>query len=708
MDWFDGMHPDNEETMPIKKPLAAAVKQPVVESAVDSYVQYDDEGQVLLAVVTGFKKDKLTILNLRGRELDLIRNRLYFLPGRQPGGLTTTVAKVEALQKLDKEIDAASQGLSIAELWSFVHEESRTFTVAELCEMYSGSNTCVQHAALRVALIRDRIHFKREKDAFEPRSPHVVEDLKVAEEVKAKKKAARDAALTFLAERTRDQSLPLPSELRDVIHLIEEVAAQVQHTDPARQKEAREFVHAVAEYVHVPESLALEKRAFEVLQRSGFFNEHTNLSFIRHSVPLTFSEEVVRQASEVRMPQELSGYSEAERNFRRDFSELRCFTIDDASTCDMDDALSVERTRDGYELGIHITDATAVISPDSALDRAARRRATSIYCADRTVNMLPEAISEGALSLQVGQLRPCISVIVQLSHDLQVLSDSVCASLIRVTERYSYDQVDELLEHGDESLLLLHNIAAACEERRIRRGAIRVQKREVIPIWDGTNVILQEIHEDSPARLLVSEMMVLANKIMAEFAAERRIPVMYRGQERPDDEGGDLRQEGQAPEGPAKDFSARTRLKKSSVSFEPQQHAGLGLDAYIQATSPIRRYLDLCHQRQFISFLQHGKPCMDQEQFEAIANEIEMPLQAASLASRETKRYWLLRYLEQRPRGQPIEGTVVRTDLKTPLVELDEVYMTVLVRLSGKASLGQRVTLKITNVDPHADYIRLS
>jgi len=99
---------------------------------------------------------------------------------------------------------------------------------------------------------------------------------------------------------------------------------------------------------------------------------------------------------------------------------------------------------------------------------------------------------------------------------------------------------------------------------------------------------------------------------------------------------------------------------------------------------------------------------MNQEEFEAIANELEIPLQAASLASRETKRYWLLRYLEQRPRGEPIEGTVVRTDLKTPLVELDEVYMTVLVRLPGKVSLGQRVTLKITNVDPHADYVRLS
>jgi exoribonuclease R len=99
---------------------------------------------------------------------------------------------------------------------------------------------------------------------------------------------------------------------------------------------------------------------------------------------------------------------------------------------------------------------------------------------------------------------------------------------------------------------------------------------------------------------------------------------------------------------------------------------------------------------------------MSQAEFEGVAAEIELPLQSANLASRETKRFWLLRYLEQRPRGQPIEGTVVRTDLRSPLIELDEVFITTLVRLPLKASLGQRVSLKISSVDPHADLLRVS
>ena len=84
-----------------------------------------------------------------------------------------------------------------------------------------------------------------------------------------------------------------------------------------------------------------------------------------------------------------------------------------------------------------------------------------------------------------------------------------------------------------------------------------------------------------------------------------------------------------------------------------------------------------------------------------------MHLNAANLASRETKRYWLLRYLEQRKRGTPITGTVVRLDTKSPLVELDEVYITVFVKTNKPVRMGEQVSVKVVSVDPHADYVRL-
>jgi exoribonuclease-2 len=457
--------------------------------------------------------------------------------------------------------------------------------------------------------------------------------------------------------------------------------------------------------VGVPESLPLEKRAFEVLQKAHIFNEHTNLSFIRHEIPVGHGVKALAEAGRISLPEKLEDFPAEERAFRRDLTRVPTFTIDDASTRDMDDALSLEQTRDGWELGIHITDVSFAIKPGTALDESARRRATSLYCADQTVNMLPESVSEGQLSLLAGVIRPTLSVLVTLTPAFEIVSSVVTTAFIKVARRYSYDEVDEALEDGDATLLLLHDIAAACEERRIRKGAIRVHKRDAVPFFENGSIRLLEIDEDAPSRMLVSEMMVLANMLMAEFAAKNGLPVMYRGQERPIEETAPATTD--TPEGPAKDFSARTKLKKSSVSFEPQYHAGLALDAYIQATSPIRRFIDLCHQRQFVEYLKSGKPWMSREEFEPLAGELDLSLQAANLASRETKRYWLLRYLEQRGRGKPIECTVVRTDLKSPLVELDEVYFTTLVRLQNKVKLGDRLTLKVTAVDPHTDYLRL-
>ena len=372
----------------------------------------------------------------------------------------------------------------------------------------------------------------------------------------------------------------------------------------------------------------------------------------------------------------------------------------------MDDAISIEQTLEGYELGIHIADVAWAIQPGSALDNAARRRATSLYCADQTVNMLPPILSEGKVSLRQGEVRPCISAIVHLTPQFEVRDYSITPSFIKVAQRYTYDDVDLLLDHEDPTLLLLYHISAACEENRLRKGAVRVHRREVVPfLEDDGSIRLLEIEEESPARSLVAEMMVLANSLMAEFAHKHKLPVIFRGQERPD--AGAAQALVGVPEGPAKDFTARTKLKKSTMSFEPHHHAGLGLDAYIQATSPIRRYMDLCHQRQFLSFFKREKPWISKGEFEPLASEVEVHLNAATLASRETRKYWLLRYLEQRKRDQPIMGTVVRLDTKSPLVELDEVYITAFVKTSRPARMGDRLTLKVSSVDPQGDYLRL-
>jgi exoribonuclease R len=106
--------------------------------------------------------------------------------------------------------------------------------------------------------------------------------------------------------------------------------------------------------------------------------------------------------------------------------------------------------------------------------------------------------------------------------------------------------------------------------------------------------------------------------------------------------------------------------------------------------------------------LRSGYPWIGRSEFEDIVNDVEVPLQAANLASRETRRYWLLRYLEQRAGDKQIIGTVVRVDVRVPIVELDEVFITVTVKFGRRVSLGERVRLQINVIDAHGDHVKLS
>lgn len=666
-------------------------------------VQYEDDGSPILAAVIGLRKDKYLILNARGRELELARNRLHVAPGKLPANVTTAKTRIEFLEELGRRIEGESVTCGLEEVWEVVVAEPRPYDVSELSHLYFGKDDLLSHLVMRVSLLKERTFFKRDRDSFEPRPENVVADLRKAEAHRKEKLQFQEAMLKAFEDRMHNPEAVIPASASDSIRLLEEIAANTPHVEPGRQKEAKDLLAMCSDKFPVPAAANAEEKAFALLQLVGHFHRDTNLSVIRHRVPTEFSPEALSQSREI---SEKDSCPDPIGFTRRDLTDLFAFTVDDVSTLDMDDALSLRQTQDGFEIGVHITDVASLIPVDSPLDKEARRRASSIYCADRTINMLPEDLSEKSASLVAGSVRACISCIVHVSQRFDVTGWEITPSLIKVAKRYSYDDVDRLLDEHDRTLSVLYEIAAAHEGWRIGRGASRVQKREVVPLLekDGT-IRLLEIDEASPARMLVAEFMVLMNRFVAQFCAERKIPAWFRGQERAE-QSGDDEEAAPAPNGPAKDFAARTKLRKSVTSLEPLPHASLGLNGYLQSTSPIRRYMDLCHQRQILSFLATGHPWLPASKFEELAREVEQSLEAAIIVGRETRRYWLTRYLEDRGKKKPIIATVLRVDTKVPLVELDEVFMTVFARAPKKVRVGDTVELKLTHLDSRYDYVR--
>jgi exoribonuclease-2 len=692
-------------------------------------VLYEHEGQLLLGAVLGFKRQRFVILNERGREVELTANRLHSVVGHLPHDLQSQDARKEFLSALAERARTLAPTMAIHELWEVVHHSPKEFSVVELLDLASPTQGASADASatfigLFHALIQDKVFFKRERTGFSPRPPATVEQLQRAEVVRLAKQAARSVFIQWVRARMSDHRAPPPADALTSLELLEEVAAGAPHLDNSAPREAKEIVDScVAEIGEKGLGGMLsgnrERRAYQLLERIKWFSPLTNLSLYRHRPARRLSSEVLEEAASLVMPQEfaaltacgdaLSSAQGGTAPQRLDLTAAQSFTVDDVSTLDMDDAISFEQTPGGYELGIHISDLSSYLPPNSALDSAARYRATSIYLPDQVIPMLPPSLSEDTFSLQEGKLRPCLSCIVSLNQSLKVLDAKIRPSVIRSTRRFSYDEFERLLldpSHQYPTYAKLYELTVGLEEERAQRGAQKVYKRDLIieVRADGT-CALREIDEHGPARALVGE-------LIARYAVEHKLPVVVRRQDPPEAPLASRSEERDA----ASDYAERARMKKSSIGVDPAPHSGLGLDAYLQATSPIRRYIDLLNQRQILHHLSYGKPLYTRTEVEEIILATENPLGVAATVSKESRRFWLLRYLSQRmakppspslPEPDHIMGTVLRTDLRHPLVELDEIFMPTLVKFSVTPRVGERIRFKIVAIDPQQDHLRL-
>lgn len=678
--------------------------------AKDALVMYENDGVPLLAAILDRRKEKYLLLNQRGREVEMTPDRLYPLATSLPATCTTTVERTAQLQALAQQGEKRAAEISIQELWSLVLDENRDYSCSELCALYFGTIEPLTHLGLRYALLADRIYFKRRKEIFEPRPKSTADELHHAEELQRRKLELQELTVQAFAALRKDPQAGLPAAVADNVRLLEDVAAGNETLDNQRHRDARELLALCCERLKIDVHGSPQERTARFLEQVGHFNDRTNLTIIRLRPPLSFSEIALKEAEELRSKVAAIEHDKtlpSDSTARRDLTGIRSITIDDASTRDMDDALSFEQLVDGFRFGIHISDVASVIPDGSRLDLEARQRATSIYCADRTIHMLPDTLAQDGLSLIQAAVRPCLSCIFETNRNFEIRHSEIVPTLIRVQERLTYEDADERLDREDFELTTLYGMAAAHEVQRIQSGGTKINKREaLVVVNDDGSLKLIEVDEDGPARRLVAEMMVMANGLYADFAKEHRLPIAYRRQEPPDPH--DASRYSGLPEGPARDYAIRTTLKKSIISLEPGFHATLGLQAYSQVTSPIRRWLDLAAQRQIAHFLRHGTALYTAEQFQKLLEDVDEGLNRATIITRETRRFWLLRYLELLNREKvALEGTVIRTDLKHPIAELERIYLPLMFKPLGDVNVGDHVHLKVTSLNPLFDSVRL-
>ena len=355
-----------------------------------------------------------------------------------------------------------------------------------------------------------------------------------------------------------------------------------------------------------------------------------------------FPKEVMQYVKNI--PQKID---EKDIKNRRDFRNDNIFTIDGEDAKDLDDAIHVEKLENGnYKLDVHIADVSNYVKEDSVLDKEAILRGTSVYMFDRVIPMLPFELSNGICSLNAGENRFALSCLMEIDEKGRVVSSDVCKSVIKVTERMSYTDVNKIINNQDEKVLeryrpyisdfkLMEELAKILKNRRVTNGYLNLEIPESKLVLDENGKCI-DVHkyETTFANEIIEQFMLTANETIAEKFYWLEAPFIYRVHEEPDF---DKIQEtnkflfnigykikankdnikpkafsevlekikGTEYEKVISTLILRT-LKVARYESENKGHFGIASQYYCHFTSPIRRYPDLFIHRVISEYIKDG------------------------------------------------------------------------------------------------------
>ena len=345
-------------------------------------------------------------------------------------------------------------------------------------------------------------------------------------------------------------------------------------------------------------------------------------------IPNEFPEKVMKQAQ--RVPDHVL---DADRDGRLDLRYLQTVTIDGEDAKDLDDAISLTKEGDIYHLGVHIADVSNYVQYNSALDKEALKRGTSVYLADRVVPMLPERLSNGICSLNQGEDRLALSCLMDINEKGKVVSHQIAETVINVDERMCYTDVKNILEDTDEEakkryevlipmFFMMKELSGILRNSRHHRGSIDFDFPESKIILNAAGKAIDvKPYEANVATRIIEDFMLMANETVAQEYCTEEIPFVYRTHDNPDPEKVEslltlLHNQGVKIQKAKEEITPKEiqqiienieglpneamisrlvlrSMKQAKYTTECSGHFGLAAKYYCHFTSPIRRYPDL-------------------------------------------------------------------------------------------------------------------
>lgn len=654
---------------------------------IGSIVEYIDQQKIISAVILSEKKGKLRLLNENSREVNFSEKRLSHVSQAKLDTELSRSALVNHLKQVTENRKKLSESINIKDLWEILHDEPEEIDISAMTLFcFDPPLTSDHEAAVIRAFFNDRLYFKFNKLIFLPYTQDQMEKRRRQIQEAERRETMVTKAAAWLTRLQKHDSLPdLPEP--QIIQILKDYYLFGNEANMA----------STAKQMIKKSGLSVVDQLFPLFVKAGIWDEDENLDLLSMQIPVNFSKEVM--AAAIHLSKTATQVFDDPK--RKNLTHLPLITIDGQSTQDYDDAISLETTENGYRLGIHIIDVGAYIRNGDPIDMAARYRASSIYMPDDKLPMIPSSLSEDLCSLKEGETRPGISTLVHMNQFFEVLDYEIVPSVIKVHQQMSYSEAN-LLNGKNDPITSLYKMATILREKRLKAGAIQITLPEV-NVWldENKEIHYSKVDRENPSRMLVSEMMILANALMAEFLSKNDMPAVFRAQAPPKQRVFKGIETALMP-----NFMQRKQLSRAIINTHAEPHSGLGVNAYVTATSPIRRYHDLLTQRQIKAVLGLGRPYSAQE-LDDILQAISIPVANTGRVQAARKRYWMIKYLEGM-RGASFEGLVLDCHRDHYNVLLKEFMLEARMPASGfKLKHGDLIQVTIQHADARRNQLTL-
>ncbi|MDR3397503.1 MAG: RNB domain-containing ribonuclease [Pandoraea sp.] len=586
-----------------------------------------------------------------------------------PGGRRSKIKGRDVLLRFESpspaeliaQAQAASQDIDMSFLWECAPAEEFPFPTLA-AEYFGESASVAQQAGLALALQASPIYFRRKGRGQYQRAPQ--EQIQAALAGLARKQQQAELQASY-ADQMIAGTLPDALKGKELLLLFrpDKNAIEWKALDAAASELGKTHAEVMLACGGIASPRAYHEAAFlyEYFPRGTGFPDVGPVPLPDDDLPL---------------------------------ADVQAFSIDDSTTTEIDDALSVQMLPDGLlRVGIHIAAPALGITRGDAIDEIARVRLSTVYAPGEKITMLPDSVVE-AYTLAEGGARPALSLYVVAKADTyEIVATETRAERVPISANLRHNELDAIITaetladgsgdypHKEELRLLWPFAQSLYDKRQAARVGYglrpEVQNKTDFNFYvDGEQVTIKQRLRGAPLDLIVAEMAILANSRWGRLLAECGVPGIYRAQ---------------------RAYGVnRTRMQTS-----PAPHEGLGVEQYAWSTSPLRRYVDLVNQWQLIACVRHGvtaklaapfKP-KDADLYVTVSS-FEAAYAAYGEHQSRMERYWCLRWLLQENKSQ-VQASVLKGDT----VRLNDIPLTLIVPGLGLHARGTQIMLDVLSID---------